>query len=147
MARAFKLHTVNSDGSNVESEGLIEYLVIDDQTNKPYRDDDGKPCVTITLRPISQTKYRAVVQHNTERIPARKGQPPSQETDWDAVQDELVAYTIVSWKGILGADNKPLDCCLDAKVNIPGDLKNDVVKRAMHGEGVDATPESFRATA
>jgi hypothetical protein len=41
MARQFKLHAVNSDGS--ESDQLIQFEVIDPETSRPFVDDKGEP--------------------------------------------------------------------------------------------------------
>ena len=77
----------------------------------------------------------------------RKGEPPREETDWDKVQDELVSYSIESWVGLIGADDKPLQCVLDAKLGLPGDLKNAIVERALKGEAVEVAAASFRQSA
>lgn len=145
MARLFKVNAVNSDGTAVEAERLIEYEVIDASTNKPFLGEDGKPSVVITLKPISQSRYRAMVADRTERVLNKRTRAMEDQTDWDGVQDDLVAYAVQTWRGILGADDKPLQCVLDAKLGLPGDLKNDIVQRALQGEGVDAA--SFRTTA
>jgi hypothetical protein len=143
VAKLFKVNSVNSDGTDVSPDKVIDYLVIDPSTSKPYIGEDGKPSVIITLRPISNEKYREVVNACTDRLLNRKNRQYEQVTDWDKVQDELVAYSIVSWVGIIGADDKPLQCVLDAKLGIPGELKNEMVARAMQGETVDAAA-SFR---
>lgn len=143
MSKAFKIHAIKGDGSSVDPNALIEFQVIDPSTRKPFKDENGDPSVVMMLRPISQSKYRAVVAHNTERIPARKGQPPMEETDWDAVQDDLVAFAVESWRGLIGGDDQPLQCVDDAKRALPGDLKNEIVVKAMQGESVDL-PASFR---
>jgi hypothetical protein len=142
MARLFKIHAVNSDGSDAPQDATIRFEVIDPTTNKPFLGEDGLPSVVITLRPISPAKYRQVTRENTQQIPARKGQPPREETDWDGVQDDLVTYAVIDWIGLYGADDKPLQCVLDAKLGLPGDLKNELVQRAMQGEAVSA--DSFR---
>lgn len=143
MARAFKINAVNSDGSSAE-EKPIDFHVIDPNTSRPFVDDDGKPSVVITLRPISQGKYRQVEQQHTERRLNKKSRQMEDVTDWAAVQDELIGYAVLAWRGILGADDQPLQCVYDAKLGLPGDLKNDLIQRAMQGEAVD-TAASFRA--
>jgi len=145
LVKAFKIHAINSDGGAVAAESLIPFEVIDPATRKPFVDDEtGLPCVVMQLKPISQAKYRHFVAKHTERIPARKGQPPSEDTDWDAVQDACVAFCVTEWTGLVGADDKPLQCVLDAKLGLPGDLKNEIVAKAMQGEAVDVTAASFR---
>ncbi len=143
MARQFKLHAVNSDGS--ESDELIQYEVIDPETSKRFEDDKGEASVVITLRPISQAKYRQVEADFTKRVLSKKTRQMEERTDWTAVQDTLMLYTIRSWRGLIGADDKPLECVDDAKVALPGDLKNELIQRAMQGEAVDLTAASFRA--
>jgi hypothetical protein len=143
MARVFKLNSVNSDGTEVAHDKTIDFTVIDPSTSKPFVGEDGKPSVVITLKPISQGKYRQVVAGRTERILNKKTRAMEDQTDWDAVQDDLVAFSVQSWVGVIGADDKPLQCVLDAKVGLPGDLKNELVQRAMQGEAVDPAA-SFR---
>jgi hypothetical protein len=143
MPKVFRLNSVNSDGTDVAGDKTIEFEVIDPSTSKPFVGEDGKPSVIITLKPISQAKYRLVVQGRTERNLNKKTRAMEDQTDWDAVQDDLVVYTVQSWKGLLGADDNPLQCVLDAKLALPGDLKNEIVQRAMQGEAVDPAA-SFR---
>jgi hypothetical protein len=141
MARLFRVNSVNSDGTEA-AERLIEFEVIDPTTSKPFM-EDGKPSVVITLRPISPAKYRQVVAEHTERQWQKKSRAMEEITDWDAVQDALVVYTIRDWRGIIGADEHPLQCVLDAKLALPGDLKNELVQRAMQGDAVEQAA-SFR---
>lgn len=144
MARLFKINSVNSDGSDADKS--IDFEVLDPSTSKPFVGEDGKPSVVITLRPISPAKYRLIVGEHTERVLNKKTRAMEDVTDWDNVQDALVVYAVQAWKGIIGADDKSLECCIDAKVGLPGDLKNELVQRAMQGEAVDPAA-SFRATA
>jgi hypothetical protein len=146
VARIFRLNTVNGDGSSAE-EKLIAFEVIDPATSKPYVDDAGAPSVVITLRPISQAKYRQVEAANTEKLLNKKSRAMEDVTDWAGVQDALIDYSVKSWTGILGADDEPLQCVLDAKLGLPGDLKNELIQRAMQGESVEVKAASFRATA
>jgi hypothetical protein len=143
VARLFKINSVNSDGTAIDKDKTIEFQVIDPSTSKPFVGEDGKPSVVITLRPITQAKYREIVADNSERMLNKKTRAMEDITDWDAVQDALVAFSIQGWTGVLGADDKALQCVYDAKVGIPGDLKNELVQRAMQGEAVDPA-QSFR---
>jgi len=145
MARLFKINTVNSDGTDADQDKLIDFEVIDPSTSKPFRGENGDPSVVITLRPISQGKYREVTADHTERLLNKKSRAMEEVTDWDAVQDDLVIWAIQSWKGIIGADDKPLQCVLDAKLGLPGDLKNELIQRALQGEAVDQSAASFRS--
>lgn len=145
MGRAFKINSVNSDGSTVAADKTIEFQVIDPSTNRPFLGDDGQPSVVITLRPISQGKYRQVCQEHTERLLNKKTRAMEEVTDWEAVQDALVVYAVQRWTGVLGADDLPLQCVLDAKLGLPGDLKNEIVQRASQGEAVNPAA-SFRTT-
>jgi hypothetical protein len=143
VAKLFKLNALNSDGSDVPTDKTIDFEVIDPSTSKPFVDDNGKPSVVITLRPITQSKYRSVMGDNTQRLLNKKTRQMEEVTDWDQVQDDLVEYSIQSWTGLIGADDKPLQCVLDAKLGLPGELKNELVQRAMQGEAVSS--ESFRS--
>lgn len=145
--KAFRLNTVNSDGGKIDEDKRVEFHVIDPDTGKPFKGEDGHPCVTVTLKPITPKHHRSVVAKYTERIPARKGEPSREVIDWDEVTDELAVYAIESWTGFEGADGKPLQCVVDAKVGLPGDLKNSIVERALKGEAVEVTAASFRQSA
>jgi hypothetical protein len=120
--------------------------VVDASTSKPFVGEDGQPSVVLTLKPISQSKYRQIVNDRTERLLNKKTRQMEDSTDWDKVQDDLVSFSIQSWKGLVGADDQPLQCVLDAKLALPGDLKNELVSRAMQGESVDSQA-SFRQPA
>ena len=147
MARAFKIHAIQSDGTQAPSDSTIEYHVIDPQSGKPFKDEDGKPCVVITLRPISKAKQRSVIQRFTEKILNPKTRGMDEVTDWETVQDELADYCIIGWTGLVGGDDLPLQCVREAKIALPVELSNEIVKRASVGEGVDVQAESFRPTA
>ncbi len=146
-SRILKLHTVNADGTPAAADKTIRFEVVDPATSKPYADEDGKPSVVITLRPITQQKYRQVEASHTEKVLNKRSRAMEDVTDWAGVQDELIGFAVQSWTGILGADDQPLQCVLDAKLGLPGDLKNELIQRAMQGESVDVTAASFRATA
>jgi hypothetical protein len=146
VARVYKLHAINSDGSETE-EKLIPFIFTDPATGNPYLDAQGEPEIVVYLRPISPSKSREVERDHTRRQLNKQSRAMEEVVDWEAVQDDLIAYTIQSWKGLVGADDQPLQCVLDAKLGLPGDLKNDLLKRAMQGEAVHSPAVSFRATA
>jgi hypothetical protein len=141
MGKVLKVHSIKSDGTEVPADSTFEY-VLTDANNKPYLGDDGKPSVVFTLCPISHAEWRTVVRNHTDVIPAKKGNPPREETDWDGVNDELVLKAVKNWRGVIGADDKPLDCIADTKLGLPGDIKNDLIQRALQGEAVESA--SFR---
>jgi|SRR5689334_2467228 len=143
MPKVFRINTINSDGSEAE-EVLREYVVKGDD-GEPLM-EDGKPSVVITYRPISTEEYREAERRNTKRKPATRGEPAREVTDWNTLQDDLVDYAIRGWRGVVGADGKPLDCIRVAKVALDGAIKNEIFALAMKGEAVDSA-ESFRATA
>jgi hypothetical protein len=146
VGKLFKINAVNSDGSEIAKDKTIEFVVVDASTSKPFVGEDGQPSVVLTLKPISQSKYRQIVNERTERLLNKKTRQMEDATDWDKVQDDLVSFSIQSWKGLVGADDQPLQCVLDAKLALPGDLKNELVSRAMQGESVDSQA-SFRQPA
>lgn len=146
MARVYKLHAINSDGTEAE-EKLIPYVFTDSATGDPYLDANGDPEIVVHLRPISPSKSREVEREHTRRQLNKQSRAMEEVVDWEAVQDDLIAFAIHSWKGLVGADDQPLQCVLDAKLGLPGDLKNDLLKRAMQGEAVNSPAASFRATA
>jgi hypothetical protein len=141
VGKVFKIHSINSDGTEAE-EKLIQFNVTDDD-GKPYLDAEGKPEIYVMLKPISQAQYREIERSHTKRILNKKTRGMEEQTDWAAVQDEAITYTIQSWHGFVGADDQPLACVYDAKVGLPGDLKAEIIKRALQGEAVNA--DSFRA--
>lgn len=144
MAKVLRINSVNSDGSDAEK--TIQFVVIDSATNKPFAGEDGKPSVVITLRAIGSGKYREIEQSHTQTVLNKKTRAMERVTDYDEVQDDLVDYAVTGWIGVIGADDRPLQCVRDAKIGLPGELKNDLVRRALEGEAVDAAA-SFLATA
>lgn len=146
MAKALRMHSVLSDGQP-NPDAIIEHTLVDPDTGRPYAGDDGQPSVVIVLRPLSHDEWRRIVRKHTQRLPNKRTRAMEEVTDWDAVQDDATSRVILSWRGILGADDKPLVCNDDTKRALDGELKNELVARAMRPEGVDASDESFREPA
>jgi hypothetical protein len=141
VGKVFKIHSINSDGTEAD-EKLIQHVICDED-GKPYLDKDGQPEIFVMLRPISQSQWRDYEREFTKRIFSKKSRAMEEQTDWIKVYDAAICYAIQSWKGIVGADDLPLDyTSSDAKIGLPGDLKSEIVKRALQGEAVNA--ESFR---
>lgn len=134
MGKAFRVNTITSDLG--ESERLIEFR----PCGEPGEPDDP----VISLKPISESRRRDVQRKHTRMVPARNGKGPREETNWDEYQDELASYTIASWKGVVGADDKPLPCVHEAKIALLGSLKAEIILKALQGEVVDTT-DSFPA--
>lgn len=144
--RALKLYTMKSDGSKPDEDTEVTLEVKDPESGKPFRDEEtGEPCVTITCRPITKAKHRQTVQRNTEKVLNPKSRAMEESIDWDGVQDDLVDYAILRWTGLVGSDDKVLQCVSEAKRALPGELSNEVVKISSGGQGVDVSPEMFRA--
>jgi len=140
MGKVFRLNTINSDLT--EASALIDYVLTDSE-GQPLQDREGQP-VMFKLRPIAERHRYDVERKHTKRTPGGNGFPPSEKTDWDAYRNELTDYAIVSWTGVIGADDKPLPCVYEAKMALQPVQKNDVIKRATEGEAVD---DSFRPSA
>lgn len=96
-----KLHTVNSDGSTNDRSQVVVAV---------RHPDTGLPMegVTVTVRPATQREWREIQRRHTrkERNPATRAFEPV--TDDLAATDELLSRSILSWAGIVGADDKPL---------------------------------------
>jgi hypothetical protein len=146
MSKVFKIHGIRSDGTQTPDDYEIEYYITDSE-GKPVKDEQGQPEIVIWLRPIPKSKHRSITQKNTEKRLNPKSRAMEEHVDWEGVQDDLTDFAVKRWKNIVGSDNLPLQCVREVKVELPGELANDLVKRASVGEVVDEKTESFRATA
>lgn len=141
--QALKIRSVLSNGLLV-AEDTFEYAVINDETGKPYLGDDGQPSVWVTLRPVSPDKHRAIVRKYTERIANPRTRAMEEVTDWDKVQDAILHYAVTGWRGIVGADEKPLVCTEATRNALPANLRNQFTNRALGSESVEVEEAEFR---
>ena len=61
---------------------------------------DGDKNTVYTIRDITKAKYREVIRRHTKKVANRHTRAMVEETDQQAVADELLDWALVGWKGI-----------------------------------------------
>jgi hypothetical protein len=141
--RALRMNSVRSTGeTNTE---LVKLVVRDPYTGEEMREDDGTEAVIILLQPIPDADHNAVIKKHTrlEKNPAG-GRQLFEVVDQQAVSDELMQKGIVSWRGIVAADDRPLVCTDRTKVLLDERVKIQVSRKLFGVEAVEVAAESFR---
>lgn len=143
--RAFRVSQINGDGTSAEDQTFPFYPDLD-ATGKPYLDEQGVPCVSLTLRTITKARYRDWLKLHTSHLPDGSG-VLRESVDVDAVRIEAVRYAVVGWHGFVGADDQPLVCDARTKAALDTMLQNAIVSKAMYAQPVEVTAASFREPA
>lgn len=144
--RVIRVQQVLSDGSSAEARTFPYYPDVDLSTGKPYSDDRGVPWVEITLRPVTKAQHRTFVKAHTTTTANGSG-VMDEKVDWDAVAEDVVAAAVVSWRGIVGADDQPLKCIDGTKRALDAGLQVQIRNRAMYAQPAEVAAASFREPA
>lgn len=101
-APALRLVTINSDASTVPRATRTVALLHPDTT----RYLDGVEAVVRMLEPDELKRLE-----DKHRLPQKTVKGVEWKTDVDALMLEMLVTAVESWRGILGADNKPMRLC------------------------------------
>jgi len=146
MARVFRVQQVLGDGTPAGDRTFPFHPDLDPKTGKPYCDAEGRPFVEIQLRPVSKAQYREIVKAHTTAVPTGAGQM-EERIDWVSVNEDVAVYAIVGWRGIVGADDRPLLCIDGTKRVLDVDLLARIRDRAVYAQPAEVTAASFREPA
>jgi len=94
-----RLSTINSDESMV-ADATRTVALLNPDTGKPM---DG-PTATVAL--ISDERYKEIVKRHRE--PDRSSSRVEWITDMDKVTLQILAESVQSWGGVVGADGRPV---------------------------------------
>lgn len=134
MTQFLKMHTVNSDGSPVSD--VIACVILHPETMQPL------PSVVAQVRPMSPKEHRKIIRANTS---AKRGPRGLEEVvDNDAIVDEVVRRNVVSWVGIVGADDAPLACNDQTKAALDVRVKVQLFAKIVGADVVDAEVSEAR---
>jgi hypothetical protein len=144
--RVLRLNRVTGDGLPVV--GTITLIVRDPMTNEDLLEPDGSPAVTIQLRPIDDVERAEIgAAHRTYEKDPNGGRMLFEVIDQTKVADEILRRAIVSWQGLVGADDQPLVCTNATKVLLDAFLRVQVTRKLFGAEAVEVLAESFREPA
>jgi hypothetical protein len=145
MAKVLRLktHGVRSDGTATNDPFDLEVRHPD--TGERILDEQGKPCVVITMRPMPPDEWRAILaDHEKIERDDLTGQTV-RKVDHEAAVEELVCRCVLNWRGFDGADDRPLQCVDLAKRALDARIKQQVWRAALGAEVVAAVDRaSFR---
>ena len=136
-----KLRSVYADGSrNEDTEFDLE---VNGSDGLPY--DDPPVVIHCRMVPPSVRKNAEKQSRGYVKNPSTRGM--QLETDWEHAVDLQIQYAVISWEGVLGADDKPLVCTDETKVHLPPHIKAQILEAAVTTEAADVTAASFREPA
>jgi hypothetical protein len=61
---------------------------------------DGDPNTVYTIREITKATYRKFIKDHTKKVPNRQTRGMVEETDFQAVSDDLLDWALVKWSGV-----------------------------------------------
>lgn len=110
---------------------------------------DGDKDTTYTLRALTKVKYREVIRRHTRKVPNRATRAMEDQTDHEAVSDELLDYALVDWTGVVaGGVTAP---CTTENKNILDPRRQSAILDAAGLNQIQEAParkaESFREPA
>jgi hypothetical protein len=111
---------------------------------------DGDKDTAYTLRRLTRAKYREVQKQNTEKVVNKRTHQREDQTDWAAMTDDLLDYTIVGWTGVvIGGVAAP--CDRHHKMLLDAPTVDAILERAglnaitgAQGDAQDVREASFR---
>lgn len=142
--RVMRINSLAPDGR--PNSGTITLVLRDPLTGEEYRDEDGTPLVYIDLRAIPPSEREAIRKQYTEVKKGANGRP-YEETDAEAVQDEILRRAILRWDGIVAANDEPLVCNELTKVALPDYVQLQITRKLFGVETAEVRQASFREPA
>lgn len=143
--RVFRVPQLNGDGSSAAAQTFPYYPDVD-KDGQPFLDDAGQPAIAMELRAVSKAQYREFVKARTTTAANGSG-AMVEKIDWELVHEDVVVYAIVSWRGFVGADDKPLACLDGTKRALDSILQNAVRAAATFAQPAEVAAASFRQPA
>jgi len=145
-SQRLKTKTVKSDGTSSREPFDIE--IIDPQTGNRILDEHKRPCVVVVALPMEQEEWRAILKSTETTGQDELTGQIVRRSDYETAVDILCVRSIQSWKGIDGADDKPLVCNDATKARLPVEVKQQVWRKVLGAEVVaEIQIASFREPA
>lgn len=142
MARVLRVQQVHADGSSAADKPFPYYPDVDVH-GKPYCDETGRAWIEISLRPVTKEQYAYFIKARTTHAPDASG-AIVERIDWKAVNADVVEYAVVSWRGIVGADDKALVCIAATKRVLDEVIQQQIRNRAIFAQPAEVAAASFR---
>lgn len=136
MSQVLKLNAVNGDGSPASE--ILECVITHPETGQPL------PSVVVTARPMPPAEYRKIQGQHVKHKKNPATRAIEESVDMDAVVDEVLRRSILSWVGFVGADDEPLVCNDIAKAALDGRIKVQVFTKIVGSEVVDTEVSEAR---
>jgi len=135
-----KIRTHQGDGA--ASAATFDVVILHPTTGEPMED------VVITCRAVSKARVREIHQSFQERVPEptmRSMVMRYKPNGLDDAMDAALGEAVVSWRGIVGADDRPLVCTPATVAALDDRTKAQLVMAVFGAEVVDQA--SFREPA
>lgn len=118
-----KINSVLSTGE--PNEDTVDIPLRDAQTNQVLVGEDGEtPAIVFVGRPLPYADWQRRLKKYTKKVASGNGRGATEKVDLDAAVLDLLKERLVSWRGVVGADNLPLPCTpatmahLDSRVQL-----------------------------
>lgn len=136
MSQVLKLNAINGDGSPASE--ILECVIQHPETGQPL------PSVVVTVRPMSPSDYRKIQGQHVKHKKNPATRAIEESVDFDAVVDEVLRRSILSWVGFVGADDEPLACTDLVKAALDGRIKVQIFSKIVGSEVVDTEVSDAR---
>ncbi len=75
---------------------------------------DGDEKTIYTVRSITKATYREVTKRHTKKVVSKRDRGMVEETNWQAVSDDLLDYALVGWTCVV-LRGDPVPCTMEYK--------------------------------
>ena len=103
-----KINSVLSSGE--PNEDMVEIPLRDSVTNEVLMTEEGAPAVVFVGRPLPYPDWQRRLKKYTKKVAGGNGRGQQEKVDLDTALLDLLKERLVEWRGVVGADNKPLPC-------------------------------------
>jgi hypothetical protein len=110
---------------------------------------DGDPNTVYVIRSITKAKYRQVIKRHTRPVPDKQSRRMVDQTDAQAVSDDLFDYALADWRGVT-LHGQPVPCTPEHKALLDSVRTSAILDAAGIGaveEAAAQRKESFREPA
>ena len=142
---SLRLRTMQIKSDGTPNDQPFDVEIVNPDTGERILDEKKQPCVVVSVKPMGQAEWREILkQFESFEQDEMTGQTVRRQ-DFEGAVNELCRRNISGWKGLDGADDKPLVCNDVVKPLLPAPIKTQVYQAILGAKVVAAVDRaSFR---
>lgn len=137
---ALRVRTHAGDGSSLAG-ATFEMTVSDPNTGERLED------VVIVCRVLTKAEVRRLYAQHTTRVPDPRTRQMLELLDASSAGDAVAQAAVVSWRGVIGADDEPLVCTAETVAALDDRVKQQIIAAVTAAEVTGRDVATFRPPA